>query len=171
MPRWSRRRSRAAVLSVVLAVVAAVAAYALTTLSPAQAAVKAVYIPSRWVSTGEVPWTQSRTRESTNFILLWGDLAGTDPRSAPSQYRFDPDNMLSQLETLRLLREHDAVHAGDRVPGPVQDHCDRDPDLVDPAAAGRLGHRRVTDGVVGVINIAPGGRRPGPGVWPTSWAT
>ncbi|WP_197093743.1 DUF6055 domain-containing protein [Nonomuraea sp. SBT364] len=67
---------------------------------PAQAAAKTVYIPSRWASTGEVPWAAERTRESANFILLWGDRSGTDPRNAPSAYRFDPADILSQLENL-----------------------------------------------------------------------
>ena len=64
------------------------------------AAAKTVYIPPSWASTGEVPWVAERTKESANFILLWGDRSGTDPKSAPSQYRFDPDDVLSQLENL-----------------------------------------------------------------------
>ena len=43
--------------------------------------------------TGEVPGVSGRTRESRDFILLWGDLSGTNPLNAPSQYRFDPDEI------------------------------------------------------------------------------
>jgi hypothetical protein len=46
---------------------------------------------------------QQRTKQSANFILLWGDLSGTDPRTAPTQYRFDPDSVLSQLEVYRRI--------------------------------------------------------------------
>lgn len=54
-------------------------------LTPAaQAAAKTVWIPERWQSTGEVPWAQDRTRESANFILLWGERSG---RRAPSSWR------------------------------------------------------------------------------------
>src|SRR6187551_969877 len=94
--RWRRR----------LALIGAVAALAAAPLlvpqivSTASAAAKTTYIPARWASTGEVPWVAERTKESANFILLWGDRSGTDPKSAPSQYRFDPDDVLSQLENL-----------------------------------------------------------------------
>ncbi|PRX04367.1 hypothetical protein CLV67_1481, partial [Actinoplanes italicus] len=69
-------------------------------MSRAAAATKTVYIPARWTQTGEVPWAADRTRESDNFILLWGEKSGTDPASATSPYRFDPANVLSQLENL-----------------------------------------------------------------------
>src|SRR6187455_3394935 len=64
------------------------------------AAAKTVYIPPSWASTGEVPWAQNRTKESANFILLWGEKSGTNPVSAASPYNFDPDNILQQLESL-----------------------------------------------------------------------
>src|SRR5262245_15365867 len=67
--------------------------------SPASAATKTVHVPAGW-NNGSVPWAQNRTRESTNFILFWGEHSGTDPKSAPSPYNFDPDNILSQLESL-----------------------------------------------------------------------
>ncbi|PRX19604.1 hypothetical protein CLV67_110356, partial [Actinoplanes italicus] len=67
---------------------------------PASAAAKTVYIPARWTQTGEVPWAANRTRESTNFILLWGEKSGTDPVSAPSPYNFDPNSIITQLENL-----------------------------------------------------------------------
>jgi len=75
---WRRR--------VVLA--AGVALLALTPIAvpqlveSASAAAKTTYIPARWASTGEVPWVPERTKESANFILLWGDRSGTDPKAA-----------------------------------------------------------------------------------------
>jgi hypothetical protein len=93
------RRHRAVLLVGVLAVLAAVPLVVPALRAPAAAATKTVYIPPSWASTG-VPWASNRTKESTNFILLWGEKSGTDPKSAPSPYNFDPDNILSQLEML-----------------------------------------------------------------------
>ncbi|WP_327588124.1 DUF6055 domain-containing protein [Nonomuraea sp. NBC_00507] len=122
---------------------------------------KTVYIPSRWQSTGEVPWVQARTKESANFILLWGDQSGTDPRNAPTQYRFDPDNILGQLESLYgfyvntmkftpetgLLAQHKIIVIITRTWSNAP---------LDAWATGGS-----TDGRVGVINIAPGAAQPG----------
>ncbi|RVX45069.1 hypothetical protein EDD27_7846 [Nonomuraea polychroma] len=122
---------------------------------------KTVYIPSRWQSTGEVPWVPERTKESANFILLWGDRSGTDPRNAPTQYRFDPDNILSQLESLYtfyvntmkftpetgLLAQHKIIVIITRTWSNAP---------LDAWATGGS-----TDGRVGVINIAPGAAQPG----------
>jgi hypothetical protein len=69
-------------------------------MSQAAAAAKSLYLPSRWVQTGEVPWSSSRSRESANFVLLWGEKSGTDPASAPSPYNFDPNSIITQLENL-----------------------------------------------------------------------
>ncbi|AVT35350.1 DUF6055 domain-containing protein [Plantactinospora sp. BB1] len=124
------------------------------------AAAKSVYIPARWAN-GEVPWTSSRTRESTNFILLWGDRSGTDPRNAPSAYRFDPDNILSQLENLYafyvhtmrftpetgLLAQHKIIVIVTRTWSTVP---------LDAWATGGS-----VDNRVGVINIAPAAAAPG----------
>ncbi|WP_211370595.1 DUF6055 domain-containing protein [Nonomuraea turkmeniaca] len=128
---------------------------------PASGLAKTVYIPSRWQSTGEVPWVQERTKESANFILLWGDRSGTDPRNAPTQYRFDPDNILSQLESLYsfyvntmrftpetgLLAQHKIIVIITRTWSNAP---------LDAWATGGS-----TDGRVGVINIAPGAAQPG----------
>ncbi|MEV0612571.1 DUF6055 domain-containing protein [Nonomuraea sp. NPDC050404] len=127
----------------------------------ATAAAKTVYIPARWASTGEVPWVAQRTKESANFILLWGDRSGTDPRNAPSQYRFDPDNILGQLENLYsfyvntmrftpetgLLAQHKIIVIITRTWSNAP---------LDAWATGGS-----TDGRVGVINIAPGAALPG----------
>src|SRR5690242_11342061 len=86
-----------------------VAALLLIVVVPAQradAAAKTVYIPARWTQTGEVPWAANRSRESTNFILLWGEKSGTNPVSAPSPYSFDPNNIITQLENLYSFYIH-----------------------------------------------------------------
>ncbi|GAB3530843.1 DUF6055 domain-containing protein [Phytohabitans suffuscus] len=131
-------------------------------LTPAaQAAAKTVWIPERWVSTGEVPWAQNRTRESANFILLWGERSGTNPLAAPGEYRFDPDNILSQLESLYsfyvntmrftpetgLLAQHKIIVIVTRTWNRT---------ALDAWATGGS-----TDGRVGVINIAPAAAQPG----------
>jgi Family of unknown function (DUF6055)/Cellulose binding domain len=131
-------------------------------LTPAaEAAAKTVWIPERWVSTGEVPWAQNRTKESANFILLWGERSGTNPLTAPGEYRFDPDNILSQLESLYsfyintmrfttetgLLAQHKIIVIVTRTWNRT---------ALDAWATGGS-----TDGRVGVINIAPGAAQPG----------
>ncbi|HEX6340855.1 DUF6055 domain-containing protein [Umezawaea sp.] len=89
----------------------------------AQAVAKSVCVPARWTQTGEVPRAAERTRESTNFILLWGERSGANPASAPSPCNFDPNSVITQLEKpVLVLREHDAVHTGDRAPRATQDH-------------------------------------------------
>ncbi|MGN9909597.1 DUF6055 domain-containing protein [Phytohabitans sp. LJ34] len=131
-------------------------------LTPAaEAAAKTVWIPERWVSTGEVPWAQNRTKESANFILLWGEKSGTNPLTAPGEFRFDPDNILSQLESLYsyyvntmrftpetgLLAQHKIIVIVTRTWNRT---------ALDAWATGGS-----TDGRVGVINIAPGAAQPG----------
>ena len=89
-----RKRSRRAVIGGTLLAIGLV----LTLLpvifksSPpsAFAAAKAVYIPSNWAATGEVPWAQNRTKESANFILLWGEKSGTDPKRASGDVPLRP---------------------------------------------------------------------------------
>ncbi|BAL89726.1 hypothetical protein AMIS_45060 [Actinoplanes missouriensis 431] len=66
----------------------------------ARAAAKSVYLPARWTQTGEVPWAADRTRESANFILLWGEKSGANPTAAPAPYAFDPNSIITQLENL-----------------------------------------------------------------------
>ena len=132
--------------------------------APAVAATKTVYIPSSWASTGDVPWAKDRTRESANFILLWGERSGTDPRSAPAEYRFDPDDILSQLEslyayyvnTMRFTTETGAM-AQYKVDVIITRTWNRT--ALDAWATGGS-----ADGRVGVMNIAPAAAQPG------SWA-
>ncbi|WP_063746618.1 DUF6055 domain-containing protein [Catenuloplanes japonicus] len=128
---------------------------------PAAAAAKSVWIPARWQSTGEVPWATDRSRESTNFILLWGEKSGTNPLNASGDYRFDPDNILSQLETLYafyinsmrfttetgLLAQHKIIVIVTRTWNRT---------ALDAWATGGS-----TDNTVGVINIAPAAAQPG----------
>ncbi|MEU6076028.1 DUF6055 domain-containing protein [Micromonospora sp. NPDC047074] len=129
--------------------------------TPASAAAKTVYIPARWTQTGEVPWAANRTRESTNFILLWGEKSGTNPQSAPSPYNFDPANILTQLENLYnfyvntmqftpetgLLAQHKIIVI-------ITNTWNRT-ELNAWATGGSV------DGRVGVINVAPGAALPG----------
>jgi hypothetical protein len=130
-------------------------------LSQASAAAKTVWIPARWTQTGEVPWVQSRTKESANFVLLWGEKSGTDPRNASGDARFDPDNIVAQLENLYdfyvnkmkftpetgLLAEHKIIVIVTRTWNRT---------ALDAWATGGS-----TDNRVGVINIAPGAAAPG----------
>ncbi|WP_230858819.1 DUF6055 domain-containing protein [Actinoplanes aureus] len=127
----------------------------------ASAAAKTVYIPARWTQTGEVPWAANRTRESDNFILLWGEKSGTDPASAPSPYTFDPNSVISQLENLYrfyvstmqftpetgLLAQHKIIVI-------ITNTWNRT-ELNAWATGGSV------DGRVGVINVAPGAALPG----------
>jgi hypothetical protein len=151
-----------------LALAGIVAALALAPIAVPQivagasaAAAKTTYIPARWASTGEVPWVPERTKESANFILLWGDRSGTDPKTAPSQYRFDPDNILSQLETLysfyvntMKFTPEQGLLAQYKIDVIITTTWSNAP--LDAWATGGS-----TDGKVGVINIAPGAAAPG----------
>jgi hypothetical protein len=90
-------------MAIVAAAVLAFAAVSLAVprlLPTASAATKTLYTPPSWANTGEVPWASNRSKESANFILLWGEKSGTDPKTAPSPYTFDPDSILTQLEKL-----------------------------------------------------------------------
>src|SRR6185295_6019697 len=71
MNRFTRWR-RAALIAGALAALGAASFLAPNLMPKASAAAKTVYIPASWASTGEVPWAQNRTKESANFILLWG---------------------------------------------------------------------------------------------------
>lgn len=125
------------------------------------AAAKSVYIPPSWASTGEVPWAQNRTKESANFILLWGEKSGTDPRNAPAEYRFDPDNILAQLENLyssyvntMKFTPETGLLAQHKIDVIITRTWNRT--ALDAWATGGS-----ADGRVGVINIAPAAAAPG----------
>ncbi|GGM40449.1 DUF6055 domain-containing protein [Dactylosporangium sucinum] len=127
----------------------------------ASAAAKSVYIPARWTQTGEVPWAQNRTRESTNFILLWGEKSGTNPTSAPSPYNFDPNSIITQLENLysfyvntMQFTPEQGLLAQYKIIVIVTNTWNRT-ELNAWATGGSV------DGRVGVINIAPGAALPG----------
>ncbi|WP_285600481.1 DUF6055 domain-containing protein [Kineosporia sp. NBRC 101731] len=128
---------------------------------PAAAANKAVYIPASWKQTGEVPWSEDRSKESTNFKLLWGEKSGTDPESAAEPYNFDPDSILTQLENLYSFylddmefTPEDGLLAEYKIDVIVTNTWNRT-ELSDWATGGSA------DGKVGVINIAPGAALPG----------
>jgi hypothetical protein len=127
----------------------------------AVATAKSVYIPASWSSTGEVPWSQGRTKESTNFVLLWGEKSGTNPKSAPSSYNFDPDNISSQLETLYTFyvekmkfTPEAGLLAQYKIVVIVTQTWNRE--ALNAWATGGS-----ADGRIGVINIAPGAAQPG----------
>ncbi|KAH6695777.1 avirulence protein [Plectosphaerella plurivora] len=122
---------------------------------------KSVFIPSSWAQTGEVPWVQSRTRESDNFILLWGEKSGTNPTSAASPYNFDPANIVTQLETLyryymdtMKFTPNSGAVAQYKIIVIITNTWNRAE--LDAWATGGS-----ADGVVGVINVAPGAALPG----------
>jgi hypothetical protein len=130
-------------------------------VASASAAAKTTHIPAHWAATGEVPWVPQRTRESANFILLWGDRSGTDPKNAPTPYRFDPDDILARLEqlypyyvnTTRFTPEQ-ALLAHHKITVIITTTWSNAP--LDAGATGGS-----TDGEVGVIKVAPGAAAPG----------
>ena len=150
-------RNRRVLLALALTLVASM----ILVPTPATAAAKAVYIPARWTQTGEVPWASNRSRESTNFILLWGERSGTNPVSAPSPYNFDPNSIITQLEnlysfyvnTMRFTPETGLL-AQYKIIVIVTQTWNRT-ELNAWATGGSV------DGTVGVINIAPGAALPG----------
>jgi hypothetical protein len=154
---WRRRLILAGAVTVLAVVPLAVPQL----IATASAAAKTTWIPARWAGTGEVPWVPERTKESANFILLWGDRSGTDPKSAPSQYRFDPDNILAQLESLysfyvntMKFTPEQGLLAQYKINVIITTTWSNAP--LDAWATGGS-----TDGKVGVINIAPGAAAPG----------
>ena len=60
---------------------------------------KKVYIPNEWKN-GTFDYSFQRSAQSDNFIIFWGPLAGTDPRTAPSDIAFDPAKVLETAEEL-----------------------------------------------------------------------
>jgi Family of unknown function (DUF6055)/Cellulose binding domain len=155
----TRRTRWLAVCCAVLALVLPLAVPRL--MGQAAAATKTVYIPARWQSTGEVPWASNRTRESANFILLWGEKSGTDPTTAPADFRFDPNNILNQLETLysfyvntMKFTPETGLLAQYKIIVIITRTWNRT--ALDAWATGGS-----VDGTVGVINIAPAAAQPG----------
>ena len=154
---WRRRLALASAVTAIAVLPIAVPQI----IAAASAAAKTTYIPARWAATGEVPWVPERTKESANFILLWGDRSGTDPKTAPTQYRFDPDNILSQLETLysfyvntMKFTPEQGLLAQYKIDVIITTTWSNAP--LDAWATGGS-----TDDKVGVINIAPGAAQPG----------
>ena len=154
--RWRRLAAAAAVLcGLAIAPVAAP-----HFISAASAATKTVHVPSDWNS-GSVPWAQNRTKESNNFILFWGEKSGTDPKSAPSPYNFDPDNILAQLEKL-----YDYYVNTMKFTPEIKYLTQYKIDVLITTTWNNTGINAwasggSADGVVGVISIAPGAALPG----------
>lgn len=156
-----KRGKRMRSIRVVLATLLVGALVAVVAPPTASAAAKTVYLPARWTQTGEVPWAPERTRESTNFILLWGEKSGTNPVSAPAPYNFDPNSVITQLENLYtfyvntmrftpetgLLAQHKIIVIITRTWNRT---------ALDAWATGGS-----VDGRVGIINVAPGAALPG----------
>lgn len=60
---------------------------------------KQVYIPQEWQQ-GSLDYSFDRSRESENFIMFWGPLAGGNPTQAPPDIAFNPDFILETAEDL-----------------------------------------------------------------------
>ncbi|MES2646176.1 MAG: DUF6055 domain-containing protein [Bacteroidota bacterium] len=70
--------------------------------TPAKVA-KTVYIPNEWKNpAADIPWdTATRARQSENFIVAWGPLAGVNPENASNpDLRFNPQAVLDTLESI-----------------------------------------------------------------------
>ena len=71
-------------------------------ISQTTLAQKEVYLPNDFTNPNEpegMEFTWDKTRESENFILIWGNEATTDPLNAPDpNLRFDPEGILDTLE-------------------------------------------------------------------------
>ncbi len=65
---------------------------------------KTAYIPNYLLNPNDVngaQFTWSKTRQSANFTLIWGNTVGTDPLNNPDpNLRFNPDAMLDTMETI-----------------------------------------------------------------------
>lgn len=61
------------------------------------AAQKTVFIPAEW-DDRDIPYSMERSYQSDNFILFWGEKAGTDPQTAPEDIRFEPSQTAAILE-------------------------------------------------------------------------
>ncbi|MEZ6195854.1 MAG: DUF6055 domain-containing protein [Planctomycetota bacterium] len=59
---------------------------------------KTVYWPAEFSAYPEVSLT--RSAQSANFIVVWGTLSGTNPMAGPSGIQFDPQSILTQLESV-----------------------------------------------------------------------
>ena len=60
---------------------------------------KTVFIPAEWNRRG-IPYSMDRSYQSENFVLFWGEKAGTDPSTAPDDIRFTPSVVAGVLEEL-----------------------------------------------------------------------
>lgn len=64
---------------------------------------KIVYIPNEWKSAAaNIPYDlATRSAQSDNFIVVWGPLAGTDPKNNTNpELKFDPVAVLDSMEVL-----------------------------------------------------------------------
>lgn len=73
------------------------------TSSAAGAGGKKVYIPADWkIAANNIPWDSTvRSKQSANFAVFWGPLAGDDPTQATNAaLRFNPQTMLDSMENV-----------------------------------------------------------------------
>ena len=70
---------------------------------PGTPAAKIVYIPAEWNNTSlNIPVDlTNRSRQSANFLLVWGPLAGNNPQTATDvNLRFNPQSVLDSMENI-----------------------------------------------------------------------
>ncbi|MFI1773478.1 DUF6055 domain-containing protein [Thalassobellus citreus] len=63
---------------------------------------KEVYIPKEWDTNDKINYDLvNRAAQSDNILLVWGDVAGSDPVNAPDEdIRFNPQQTLDSLEVI-----------------------------------------------------------------------
>jgi hypothetical protein len=65
------------------------------------AARKSVFIPTEFSSAPLNTWSYSKSYQSTNFIVFWGNVVGTDPASYPdANLAFNPQSICDTLEKI-----------------------------------------------------------------------
>lgn len=65
------------------------------------AAQKSVFIPTEFSSAPLNTWSYSKSYQSANFIVFWGNVVGTDPASYPdANLAFNPQSICDTLEKI-----------------------------------------------------------------------
>ena len=71
----------------------------LTILSLHAFAQKTVYIPSQFSTSPWNQWSWDKSYQSTNFVIFWGSVVGTNPATYSNpDLRFDPAQLAGFLE-------------------------------------------------------------------------
>ena len=92
-------RIRRGTIVVALVVAFLLGAALATAFGGSEAGPKDLVVPEGWRST----WDDAHVVEGDDVALAWGDLAGTDPTTAPQGLRFDPAVVVAQLQALYAL--------------------------------------------------------------------